>query len=275
MNTSTLPSEHSETTIKYVCGIDIASQSCSGCIMRPRKEVMVKPTSFVNGHQGWSRWLERLAQLDASPDQILIGMEATSRYHENLYAELKKRGYQMCLLHPGQTHQFHQQQGLRAKTDRLDALTIARVLLSGEERAGYIPNDQIATYREVVRLHTQLSEEAARYQNQIRALVVVLFPEFTQVFTDPCLPTALAVLKVYPHAQALAEAGVEAVYQVLRTVPATKFGKPTAQKLVAAAQASSSSGRALAGRASSLSILCDQLEHTQANLQRLEEEMEQ
>lgn len=29
------------------------------------------------------------------------------------------------------------------------------------------------------------------------------------------------------------------------------------------------------GRANSLRILCDQLEHTQANLRRLEEEMEQ
>ncbi len=55
-------------------------------------------------------------------------------------------------------------------------MTIARVLLSGEARVGYIPNEQIATYRELVRLHTQLSEEAARYQNQIQVLVVVLIP---------------------------------------------------------------------------------------------------
>jgi len=65
----------------------------------------------------------------------------------------------------------------------------------------------------------------------------------------------------YPHAQAVAQAGVEAVSQVLRAVPAAHFGRPTAKRLVAAAQASSSSGRALSGRASSLRILCDQLEH--------------
>jgi hypothetical protein len=83
------------------------------------------------------------------------------------------------------------------------------------------------------------------------------------------------VLKVFPHAQAGAEAGVEAVYQVLRAVPTAHFGRPTAKKLVAAAQASTSSGRALNGRASSLRILCDQLEHIQVNLTRLEEELEQ
>lgn len=273
--TPSASSAEEEVTIKYVCGIDVGNQSCSGCITRPDKRVVVKPSDFANTKEGWRVWEEKLTQLETAPHQILIGMEATSRYHENLYHELEQKGYQMRLLHPGQTHHFHQQQGLRAKTDRLDAMTIARVLLSGEARVGYIPNEQVATYRELVRLHTQLSEEAARYQNQIQALVVVLFPEFSQIFADPCLPSALAVLKAYPNALAVAEAGVEAVYQVLRAVSPAHFGRPTAKKLVAAAQASSSSGRALRGRASSLRILCDQLEHPQANLKRLEEELEQ
>ncbi len=78
------------------------------------------------------------------------------------------------------------------------------------------------------------------------------------------------MLKAYPDAQAVAQAGVEEVYRVLRSVPAAHFGRPTAKKLVLAAQTSISSGRALTGRASSLRILCDQLEHTQANLNRLE-----
>ena len=58
-----------------------------------------------------------------------------------------------------------------------------------------MPSEQVVTYRELVRLHMHLSDEAAAYQNEIQALVIVLFPEFTQVFADPCLPTALAVLK--------------------------------------------------------------------------------
>jgi transposase len=275
METTPPASEGQGAEIKYVCGIDIGSQSCSGCITRPDKSVVVKPTTFANAREGWDLWEEKLSRLDAAPSQIMIGMEATSRYHENLYHELEQRGYQMRLLHPGQTHHFHQQRGWRAKTDRLEAMTIARTLLSGEARIGYIPGEQVATYRELVRLHAQLSEEAARYENQIQALVVVLFPEFTQVFADPCGQTALAVLKAYPHAQAVAEAGETAVYQVLRTVPVPHFGRPTAQKLVALAKASVSSGRALRGRASSLRILCDQLEHTRANLTRLEKELEE
>ncbi len=273
MSTTASTSSEEEATIKYVCGIDIGSQACAGCICRPDKSVVVKPITFANAKEGWQVLVEKLTQLDALPSQILIGMEATSRYGENLYHELDQRGYALCLLHPGQTHQFHRQQGLRAKTDRLDAMTIARVLLSGEARAGYIPSEQVATYREVVRLHTQLADEAARYQNEIQALVVVLFPEFTQVFADPCLPSALAVLKAYPHAQAVAQVGVEPIYQILRAQQPPHYGRPTAKKLVALAKLSVSSGRALAGRASSLQVLCDQLEHTRANLARLEVEL--
>jgi transposase len=44
---------------------------------------------------------------------------------------------------------------------------------------------------------------------------------------------------------------------------------------VALARASVSSGRAVAGRSVSLRILCDQLEHTQANLAHVEAEIEQ
>jgi transposase len=135
---TTSASSAEEAAIKYVCGIDIGSQACAGCICRPDKSVVMKPMTFANAREGWQVLVEKLTQLDADPSQILIGMEATSRYGENLYQELEQRGYRLCLLHPGQTHQFHRQQGLRAKTDRLDAMTIARVLLSGEARAGYI-----------------------------------------------------------------------------------------------------------------------------------------
>jgi transposase len=139
-------------------------------------------------------------------------------------------------------------------------MPIARVLLSGEARAGYIPNELVATYRELVRLHTQLSEDAARYQNQIHALVVVLFPEFTLVFADPCLPSAMSILKAYPSAQAMAQAKEEALYTLLHAHKHAHYGHPTVKKLLTFASTSGSSGRAEAGRSVSLRTLCEQLE---------------
>lgn len=263
------------TSYSYIVGIDIGSQTCSLCTLKPDKSQVIKPTKFTNAPAGFGLLQEKLAQLGVPPEQILIGLEATSRYGENLYHFLASRGYQLCLLHPRQTHQFAQQRGLRAKTDTLDATTIARVLLSGEARRGYVPSELIATYRELVRLHTQLSDEVARYKNEIQALLVVLFPEFSHVFTDPCRATALAVLKLDPSAQAIAAAGVEALAAKLHELAPRNYGHATAEQLVQLAQHSVSGGIASAARSSSLKILCDQLEHTQANLVQLENEIDQ
>ena len=67
METTSAASSIEGTEIKYVCGIDIGSQSCSGCITRPDKSVVVKPTAFANAREGWKRWEEKLSLLDAAP----------------------------------------------------------------------------------------------------------------------------------------------------------------------------------------------------------------
>lgn len=261
-------------SFEYVVGIDIGSEQCSFCTLKPDRSQVIKPTEFANATPGFSLLQEHLERLGVAPRQILIGLEATSRYGENLHRFLEQRGYQLCLLHPRQTHQFAQQRGLRAKTDRLDANTIARVLLSGEARPGYVPDELIATYRELVRLHSQLSDDIARYKNEIHALITVLFPEFLQVFADPCRPTALALLKRYPSAQDMARAGIETIVGILHEVAPRHYGVKTAQQLVGLAQESISSGVAASARTRSLKVLCDQLEHTQTNLGHLEGEID-
>lgn len=259
----------------YVVGIDIGMESCLMCALTMQKRQVIKPSQFSNDAQGFVCLFEHLEHLSSSPEQILVGLEATSRYGENLYHALLKRGYRVCLLHPGQIHAFAQQRGLRAKTDRLDASTIARALLSEEARFGYVPDEQVATYRELVRLHQQLSDDVVRYKNELHALLVVLFPEFPQVFADPSRKTALAVLRAYPSAQAMREADPAALSHFLHQQCPGHYGRQTAETLIHLAQGSVSSGVATAARSSCLRILCDQLEHTQSNLEHLQEEIEQ
>ena len=126
----------------------------------------------------------------------------------------------------------------------------------------------------MIRLHQQLTEEVARYKNEIHALLVVLFPEFYQVFADPTRPTALTVLKAYPSAQAMREVDPKALGQLLRDQCPGHSGRPTAETLVRLAKTSVSSDQAIQARSSSVRILCDQLEHTQSNLKLLQQEIE-
>src|SRR5438094_2847840 len=118
--------------LAYVVGIDIGMQSCMMCCLTMEKRQVIKPSPFANKAEGFSSLFERLERLGTPADQILVGLEATSRYGENLYYALLSRGYRVCLLHPAQMHAFAKQRALRAKTDRVDATTIARALRSEE-----------------------------------------------------------------------------------------------------------------------------------------------
>src|SRR5258707_5997467 len=116
----------------HVVGIDIGMESCTMSCLTMETRQLIKPTPFANTVQGFDWLFARLEGLGVAPKQILVGLEATSRYGENLLQALLKRGYQVCLLHPAQMHAFAQQRGLRAKTDQHDATTIARSVHSAQ-----------------------------------------------------------------------------------------------------------------------------------------------
>ena len=118
----------------YAVGIDVGSEKCSFSVLRPDKSAVIKPLEFSNDTQGYAFLSTKLKSLEVSPAQITVGLEATGPYWENLYHYLAALGYGLILLHPAQTHHFGQRRGLRAKTDRLDATTIARVVLSDEAK---------------------------------------------------------------------------------------------------------------------------------------------
>jgi transposase len=66
---------------------------------------MIKPTTFANSVEGFAVLFERLERLGIPPEQVLIGLEATSRYGENLSRALFSRGY-------------HHKRGLKEKRGR-------------------------------------------------------------------------------------------------------------------------------------------------------------
>ncbi len=259
--------------LQYFVGIDVGSETCLVSILRLDKTSVRSPFPIANAAPGFAQLAAALAQLGCVPAQLRVGLEATGRYWENLYQFLLQYGYDLVLLHPGQTHHFAQQRGLRAKTDKLDAGTIGRALLSDEIRPAYVPSDVVGAYRELVRLQTNLTDVAARYKQEIRDLLIVLFPEYTQVFKDPTGPTALALLHAYPGATAIAVVGIAGIAALLQEVAPQKYGPHTAERLVALAQQSCASPIAVSARGRCLQILIDQLRQTQANLGELEREI--
>jgi transposase len=78
--------------------------------------------SIQNQRTALTAWLASL------PSGSRIGMEATGCYHELLADLAHQRGHTVFVLNPKDTRHYAQAVGLRAKTDRVDALLIARLI---------------------------------------------------------------------------------------------------------------------------------------------------
>ena len=80
------------TGYRYVVGLDVGSQQVVYALYQPEKRPVGKPTELSNDREGFVALDERLRQLGVAPEQILIGLEATGRYSENLYQYLARAG---------------------------------------------------------------------------------------------------------------------------------------------------------------------------------------
>jgi transposase len=69
-----------------------------------------------------------VAFLKELPASSRIGVEATGSYHELLSELAHKMGFVVYVLNPKDTRHYAKAMGLRAKTDRVDAQLIARLI---------------------------------------------------------------------------------------------------------------------------------------------------
>src|SRR2546421_12691469 len=62
-----------------VVGIDIGMESCLMCCLTMEKRQIIKPSQFSHDARGFDWLFGHLKSLRVAPNQILVGLEATSR----------------------------------------------------------------------------------------------------------------------------------------------------------------------------------------------------
>ena len=78
--------------------IDIAKQKHFASVMSPEGEVLIQPFHFTNDHTRFELMLSKLS--DFEKESLLIGMESTAHYGENLICFLFTRGFRICIINP-------------------------------------------------------------------------------------------------------------------------------------------------------------------------------
>lgn len=179
-------------------GIDIASESHVVAVVDQGGQILVKPTSFREDAEGYSQLLDRLGKAD----DVLVLMEATGHYWKNLFAALAARGFPVALLNPKRTHNFAAEDLARAKTDSIDATTIARFGAQKKPAPTRLPHHATEELRELVHLRDRLVQDFGDRTRQLHRLVDLGFPEFKRHVRSLDSELASAILHEYPTARA-------------------------------------------------------------------------
>ncbi|HTO76499.1 MAG TPA: IS110 family transposase [Thermoanaerobaculia bacterium] len=179
-------------------GIDIAAETHFVAVVDEASGTVVKPTSFSEDASGY----EKLFGLLGAPGDVLVAMEATGHYWQNLFAALAAAGYGVALINPLRTRRFAGEDLERTKTDAIDAIGIARFAAQKRPVVTRLPDSATQELRELVRFRDRLMQDFGDRVRQLHRLVDLGFPEFTRFVRSLDSELASAILHEYPTAEA-------------------------------------------------------------------------
>ena len=238
--------------VRCVVGIDVAKRGHVVCALDvPTGAVRQKALKIEATAEGYAGLRAQLGRW-GTPQQLLVGVEATGSLWEPLHDALTRAGYRVVVLNPRQTAAWAAGLGLRAKTDGLDAQTLARGLLAGYARASVLPSEAVQALRELTRARRDLVQSQTAARQRLQDELVVVFPELPGHTPDHCdlaTPAVLHLLSAYGSARDLAAAPLADVATLLGQHSKARWGEAQAQALQALAARSAASTRAVAARA--------------------------
>lgn len=113
----------------FYIGIDIAKNTHWASIMSYDGEIIKEPFSFSNDNSGFQKFISNLESLDKT--KILIGLEFTAHYSENIISYLFNLNYKIGLINPIQTANLRKSNIRKTKNDKVDTYIIIKALTLG------------------------------------------------------------------------------------------------------------------------------------------------
>ena len=224
-----------------VCiGIDVAKDKHDCFILSSEGEVLADVFTIPNSMKGFQFLLEKIYSCVSPQDSIKVGLEATGHYSYNLLGFLLDCGLATYVLNPLHTNLYRKSLSLRkTKTDRVDARTIAAMLLSD---VGLKPYTNIAYHNEELKSLTRYRfdkvRERAKLKQSVSRLVCILFPELEKLVPSLHLKSVYALLEEFPGAKQIAAANLTRLKSLLAEESKGHYGLNVAATIRDVARAS-------------------------------------
>ncbi len=224
-----------------VCvGIDVAKDKHDCFILNSESEVLADVFTIPNNMEGFRCLLERIQACSTPEDKIKVGLEATGHYSYNILGFLLDSGLPTYVINPLHTNLYRKSLTLRkTKTDRVDARTIATMLMSD---VGLKPYTDTAYHNKELKSLTRYRfdkvKERAKLKSSIARLVCILFPELEKMVPTLHMPSVYTLLEKFPGAKQIAATHLTHLKTVLQDASKGRYSRDKAVEICKAAKAS-------------------------------------
>mgnify|MGYP000286555000 FL=1 len=214
-------------------GIDVSKDKHDCFIFSSEGEVLSDVFTIPNTMDGFHSLLQQIWKCSNSQDKIKVGLEATGHYSYNLLGFLLDNGLATYVLNPLRANLYRKSLSLRkTKTDRVDARTIASMLLSD---AGLKPYTDTAYHNEELKSLTRYRfdkvKERAKLKSSIARLVCILFPELEKLVPSLHIASVYALLEEFPGAKQVAAAHLTRLKALLETASKGRYKRDMALEI--------------------------------------------
>ena len=219
-------------------GIDVSKDKHDCFIQSAEGEVLMDVFTISNNMDGFRTLLEKIRVCVSHHDKIKVGLEATGHYSYNLLGFLLDNGLPTYVLNPLRTNLYRKSLSLRkTKTDRVDARTIASMLLSD---VGLKPYTDTAYRNEELKSLTRYRfdkvKERAKLKSSIARLVCILFPELETLVSSLHIASVYSLLEEFPGANQVAAAHLTRLKALLETASKGRYKRNMALEIRDAAR---------------------------------------
>ncbi len=189
-------------------GIDVAKDKHDCFILSSEGEVLADVFTIQNNREGFDRLFQRIQSCRRDRDETRVGLEATGHYNTNILGFLLEKGLPTFVLNPLSTNLYRKSLSLRkTKTDRIDARTIAAMLMSDVDLKPYTDKAlRSEELKSLTRYRYDKVRERARLKQSVARLVNILFPELEKLVPTLHIASVYALLYEYPGARQIAQA---------------------------------------------------------------------
>ena len=219
-------------------GIDVAKDKHDCFILNSEGEVLADVFTVPNNAEGFDTLLQTIRCCTCPADKIKVGLEATGHYSYNILGFLLSKGLPTFVINPLHTNLYRKSLSLRkTKTDRVDARTIATMLMSDVDLKSYTDtsyhNEEL---KSLTRYRFDKVRERAKLKQSVSRLVTILFPELEKLVPTLHMVSVYKLLSEFPGAHQIASAHLTHLKAVLADASKGRYDRDKAVEIRDAAR---------------------------------------